>query len=148
MAYVHARKKPGRYGTDIAFVTALVSGTATLTANTTTIFRIPSPFRKARFLRGNVSVTTVPADSDGAITGVFKKYDASADDVVTLSADVDLEALVTREVTKADSAAAATEAQLVLDDGDCLEFHVANDSAAINTQPTNLALCVELAVLE
>lgn len=148
MAYVHARKKPGRYGTDIAFVTSMVSGTATCTANDTTVFRIPSPFRKCRFLRGNVSVTVVPADSDGTLVGTFKKYDASADAAVTLSGTVDLEALVTREVSKADSAAAATDAQLTLDDGDCLEFHVVSDSAAINTQPTNLALCVELAVLE
>lgn len=146
MAYVHARKKPGRYGTDIAFLT--VQPTPTLTANNTTIFKVPSPFRKCRFLRGSVSVTQVPADSDGTIVATFKKYDASADAAVTLSQELNLETLVTREVKKVDSAAAATEAQLLLDDGDQFEFHVVNDSAAINTQPTDLSICVEVAVLE
>lgn len=146
MSYVHARKKPGRYGTEIAFLT--VQPTPTLTANDTTVFAIPSPFRKCRFLRGTVSVATVPADSDGTIVGTFKKYDASADAAVTLSSDINLETLTTREVAKADSAAAATESQLLLDDGDQFEFHVVNDSAAINTQPTKLSLCVEVAVLE
>lgn len=146
MAYNHFRPKPGRYGTHPQFIT--VQPTPTLTANNTTIFKIPSPYRRCIFTRGCISVTQVPVDGDGTILGTFKKYDASADAAVSLTSTVDLEALVTREVSKLDPVSTATNAQLTLDDGDQIEFHVVNNSAGINTQPTDLSLCVELLVLE
>ena len=144
--YNHFRPKPGRYGTHPQFLT--VQPTPTLTANNTTIFKIPSPYRRCVFVRGAVSVTQVPVDGDGTILGTFRKYDASADAAVTLTGNIDLETLVTREVSYADPSSSATQAQLTLDNGDVMEFHVVNNSAAINTQPTDLSLCVELLVLE
>jgi hypothetical protein len=152
MAYVHARKKPGRYGTDIGFVTAYVDGTLTLNGSGTNggllVVPIPSPYRRCRFLRGSLSVTTVGADGDGTITATFKKYDASANAAVTISGDINMETMTTREVSKADAATTATDAQLTLDDGDLLELHIVVSSAAVTTDPTNVGACVELAVLE
>jgi hypothetical protein len=148
MAYNHFRPKPGRFGTHPQLLT--VQPTPTITAGTpaTTTFRIPSPYRRCMFVRGSVSVTTVPADSDGTLLATFQKYDASADAAVSLTSTLDLEALVTREVSKLDPVSTATNAQLTLDDGDCFELSVASTSAAINTQPTDLSICVEVLVLE
>ena len=104
--YNHFRPKPGRYGTHPQFLT--VQPTPTLTANNTTIFKIPSPYRRCVFVRGAVSVTQVPVDGDGTILGTFRKYDASADAAVTLTGNIDLETLVTREVSYADPSSSAT----------------------------------------
>lgn len=86
--YNHFRPKPGRYGTMPVFLT--VQPTPTLTANNTTIFKVPSPYRRCYFVRGSVSCTTVPADADGTILATFKKYDASADAAVSLTSTLDL----------------------------------------------------------
>lgn len=148
--------KPGRFG--VATVQArtgqiggsnFLGGATPLTANDTTIFRVGGfAGRKVRFSRIGATSTTVPADADGTILAYAKKYDASANDVVTLSESLDLESLVTREETSVNYLSTATDADLTFDTGDALEIHVVNNSAAINTQPAGLVFVAEFLVLE
>lgn len=140
MPKVWRSNKAGELGTELVQVAAVVQGTATLTANSTTTFVLGGFGRRVRFAGFSVSVTTVPADSDGAITAVVQKYDASADAAVALTSATNLETLTTREERTVAPIGTLTEAQFTLDAGDTLEFVVTNDSAAINTQPTNLVV--------
>lgn len=148
-------QKPGYFGAQRLHVnsgqiggTNFLGGASPLTANTTTIFRLGAPPLSCLFDSFAVSVVTVPADADGTILGYIYKYDASADAAVQISASMNLEALVTREVTRATFLSTATEAQLRLDTGDALEFHVVNNSAAIDTQPAGLVVVAEVLALE
>lgn len=142
---------PGRWGTHPVHVsvgpiggsTALYGATP-LTANDVTIFRIPTPPGKFVFSKVAVHATTDAADADGTVLGVVSKYDASADAEVTVSGSIDLEALTTLERAEAGVSTSATDAQLVLDTGDTLSFRVTNNSAAIDTQPVDLFIVVEL----
>lgn len=72
------RPRGTRYGAKVATV-AVQSNAPTLTDTGTTVFRIPTPYRKCRFVRGTVGVTQVPISAGGTITGTFRKHDASAD---------------------------------------------------------------------
>ena len=148
--------KPGRFGVASTLVQTgqigganFLGGATPLTANTTTIFRLGGTAgRKCRVSRFGATTVTVPADADGAITATLRKYDASADTTVTLTGNINLEALVTREETSVAVLGTLTDAQLTLDTGDALEIHVVNDSAAIDTQPAGLVFVAELLVLE
>lgn len=148
--------KPGRFGVQTVQVRTgqigganFLGGASPLTANTTTIFRLGGPAgRKCRVSRFGATTVTVPADADGAITATLRKYDASADAAVTLTANINLEALTTREETSIGVLGTVTDAQLTLDAGDTLEIHVVSDSAAIDTQPAGLVFAAELLVLE
>lgn len=148
--------KPGRFGTQTVQARTgqigganFLGGATPLTANTTTIFRLGGTAgRKCRVSRFGATVVTVPADADGAITATLRKYDASADTTVTLTGNINLEALVTREETSVAVLGTLTDAQLTLDTGDALEIHVVSDSAAIDTQPAGLTFVAELLVLE
>lgn len=148
--------KPGRFGVQTVQARTgqigganFLGGATPLTANTTTIFRMGGTAgRKCRVSRFGATTVTVPADADGAITATLRKYDASADTTVTLTGNINLEALVTREETSVAVLGTLTDAQLTLDTGDALEIHVVNDSAAIDTQPAGLTFVAELLVLE
>lgn len=148
MPKVWRSNKAGELGTELVQAAAVVQGTATLTANSTTTFVLGGFDRRVRFSDFAISVTTVPADADGAITGVLQKYDASADAAVALTSATNLETLTTRECRTVSAIGTLTEAQMTLDTGDCLEFVVTNDSAAINTQPTNLVVRATCFALE
>lgn len=146
MAYNHRRTPPGRFGTHPIVVR---SAPATLTANTTTTIALGAmPAYRYRIAKACVSCTTVPADADGAITAVLKKYDASADAAVTLCSAVNLETLTADEAAQITLTATLTEAQRTLDVGDTLKVEVTNDSAAINTQPAGLVFAVDLELLD
>lgn len=148
--------RPGRFGTATVLAQTgqigganFLGGASPLTANTTTIFRLGGfAGRKVRFSRFGATTTTVPADADGTIIATARKYDASADAAVVLSANLDLEALVTREETSTTPLSTATDAELTFDTGDALEIHVVNNSAAIDTQPAGLVFVAEFLVLE
>jgi len=148
--------KPGRFGVQTVQARTgqigganFLGGASPLTANTTTIFRLGGTAgRKCRVSRFGATTVTVPADADGTIVATLRKYDASADSAVTLTGNLELEALVTREETSAAVLGTLTDAQLTLDTGDALEIHVVNDSAAIDTQPAGLTFVAELLVLE
>ena len=148
--------KPGRFGVQTVQARTgqigganFLGGATPLTANTTTIFRLGGTAgRKCRVSRFGATTVTVPADADGTIVATLRKYDASADSAVTLTGNLDLEALVTREETSAAVLGTLTDAQLTLDTGDALEIHVVSNSAAIDTQPAGLVFVAELLVLE
>ncbi len=140
MPKVWRSTKAGELGTELITLALVVQGTATITANTTTTFVIGGIDRRMRFADFAISVTTVPADADGTILGVLQKYDASATAAVALTTATDMETLVTRAARTVPAIGTLTEAQITLDRGDTLEFVVTNNSAAINTQPTNLVV--------
>lgn len=147
--------KPGRLGQATVLCASgqigganYLGGASPLTVNNTTTFRLPTPPYKSQFLRLCASVVTVPADADGTILARAMKYDAAADAQVTLSADIDLEALVTRELTRVGILSTATPPQLVFNGtSDALEINVVNNSAAIDTQPAGLVFTVAFALL-
>lgn len=140
MPKVWRSNKPGEQGTELVQAAFVVTGTATCTANTTTTFVLGGFGRRVRFVNFAVSVTTVPADADGALTAVVQKYDASADAAVALTSATDLETLVTREARVVTPIGTLTDAQMTVDSDDTLEFVVTSDSAAIDTQPIGLVV--------
>lgn len=144
-------QKPGSYGVQRMLVatgqiggTNFLGGTAPLTANQTTIFRMGAPVNRAAFNGFSATAVTAAADPDGTTLAYVYKYDASADAAVQLSDAIDLEALVTREGVTAKVLSSATQDQLTFDTGDALEIHVVNNSAAIGTQPAGLVFVVEM----
>lgn len=152
---LHPKPLPGRYGIEVIVVgsgpiggTNLIGGASPLTANTTTKFYLPAPGFKCAFLGLKAHAVTVPADADGTILARAVKYDAVANGEVTLSADLNLEGLVTREVSKVGPSTSATEAQLFIRPEDSLLVSVVSNSAAIDTQPANLVFTIELARID
>jgi hypothetical protein len=89
----------------------------------------------------------VPVSSSGTILGVLQKYDASANAAVTLTANVDLEALTAYEGTAVPLISTLTETQRLLDTGDVLRF-VVTTTDTVGTAATDLTVNVELLVLE
>lgn len=156
MAFNFFAPKPGRFGVQSTLVQSgqigganFLGGASPLTANTTTIFRLGGTAgRKCMVSRFGATTVTVPADADGTIVATLRKYDASADATVTLTANLDLEALITREESSTIALGTLTDAQLTMDVGDALEVHVVNNSAVIDTQPAGLVFVAELLVLE
>jgi hypothetical protein len=148
--------KPGRFGVMPVQVRTgqigganFLGGASPLTANATTIFRLGGTAgRRCQVSRFGATAVTVPADADGTIVATLRKYDASADSAVTLTANLDLETLVTREESSIPYLSTVSEADLTLDTGDALEIHVVSNSAAIDTQPAGLVFVAELLVLE
>ncbi len=148
------RPFPGRFGVMIANYssgpiggTNFLGGATPLTANGTTIFRLGPVTSPSQFERLVASTTTVPVDADGTILATLRKYDAATDTVVTLSENLNLETLVTREGTAVAQLPTVTVAQLTFNIGDTMEIHVVNNSAAIDTQPVGLVFNVEMVVL-
>lgn len=120
-----------------------------VTANTTTSVNGGQPHRRAVALRMAISCLTVPADSDGAITMIGYKYDASANAAVALTAAFDLEAIAAaKESEEIDLLSTLTDDELRFDEGDTFYVVVTNDSAAINTQPAGTVVTLELGLLE
>lgn len=142
------KPKSGRFGVHPAFLASIQA--STLTASTTTSFRIPTPKRRLRVLRGTYCAHTLPIDADGTVLATLKKYDISAAAAVSLSSAVSLKV----DVSVADTATAftllttLTEAQLTVDEGDTLFVDVVSNSAAIDTQPVDLQFVVEVGVKE
>jgi len=90
--------------------------------STTTTYSFGSHPAKCYINRAVVSAGTVPASTSGTILGVIQKYDASANAAVTLTADVDLEALTAKEGTAVALLSTLTDAQRTLDTGDTLQM--------------------------
>lgn len=140
----HFSPKPGRFGVMPVIISTGVLGD--FTANTDTPFYIPVPEGDYYFASANYQTVTVPADSDGVITALVKKYRAVENDEVTLSVALDLELAVTRERLPF-SLAGITDINRVLHTGDTLLVDVTNDSAALTTQHVNAFFVVELYAL-
>lgn len=113
--------------------------------NTTTTYSFGSHPAKCYINRAVVSAGTVPASTSGTILGVIQKYDASANAAVTLTADVDLEALTAKEGTAVALLSTLTDAQRTLDTGDTLQFVVTTDNT-VTTAAVDLMVNVELFV--
>lgn len=139
------REGIGRYGSHPVWL-ARTLGTSPLTANTTNDFYIVAPPVNACIGGGGVTCVTVVADSDGTVLAYLAKYDASADAVVVLTSALDLETVVTKEAARFTVLGTLTDAQRTFDTGDTLLLRVINNSAAINTQPTELTVTAELFV--
>jgi hypothetical protein len=113
--------------------------------STTTTYSFGSHPAKCYINRAVVSAGTVPASTSGTILGVIQKYDASADAAVTLTANVDLEALTAKEGTAVALLSTLTDAQRTLDTGDTLQFVVTTDNT-VTTAAVDLMVNVELFV--
>lgn len=113
--------------------------------STTTTYSFGSHPAKCYINRAVVSAGTVPASTSGTILGVIQKYDASADAAVTLTADVDLEALTASEGTAVALLSTLTDAQRTLDTGDTLQFAVTTTNT-VTTAAVDLMVNVELFV--
>jgi len=111
----------------------------------TTTYNFGSHPAKCYINRAVVSASVVPASTGGTILGVIQKYDASADAAVTLTADVDLEALTAKEGTAVALLSTLTDAQRTLDTGDTLQFVVTTDST-VTTAEVDLMVNIELFV--
>ena len=140
------RPKAGRFGIVPAFFASPAAGT--LTANATTTVHIPTPVRKARFLRASLGCTTVCVDADGTMLATLYKYDASADAGVALTEAFNIESVVTKESAALTNLTTLTDAIRTVDTGDRFYISYVSNSAAVDTQPTELFCSVECAILE
>ncbi len=113
--------------------------------STTTTYSFGSHPAKCYINRAVVSAGTVPASTSGTILGVIQKYDASANAAVTLTADVDLEALTAKEGTAVALLSTLTDAERTLDTGDTLQFVVTTNNT-VTTAAVDLMVNVELFV--
>jgi hypothetical protein len=113
--------------------------------STTTTYSFGSHPAKCYINRAVVSAGTVPASTSGTILGVIQKYDASADAAVTLTDNVDLEALTAKEGTAVALLSTLTDAQRTLDTGDTLQF-VVTTTNTVTTAAVDLLVNVELFV--
>lgn len=137
--------RPGEFGTELLSVqigpiggTNNIGGASPITANNTTVFKLGGLGRLAEIAYVVTSCTTVAADADGTTLATVYKYNAATDAQVAVTGSIDLEALVTREATVTRALATATDAARTFGENDTVEVSVVNNSAAINTQPTEL----------
>ena len=149
-------QKPGELGVARQFVksgqiggTNYLGGTAPLTANGTTIFRLGGLCgRKAMAVRLGATAVTVPV-SPGALTAKLVKYNAVTNAAVDLTQNLDLEALITREEAFVGLLAAVMDTPAaVIGPNDALEVHVVSDNATISPQPVGLVFTAEVFMLE
>ncbi|MFZ9959954.1 MAG: hypothetical protein ACO3GP_06145 [Candidatus Limnocylindrus sp.] len=110
-----------------------------------TTYNFGSHPAKCYINRAVVSASVVPVSSGGTILGVIQKYDASANAAVTLTGNVDLEALTAKEGTAVALLSTLTDAQRTLDTGDTLQFVVTTDST-VTTAEVDLMVNIELFV--
>jgi|GEM_PF-1152272 len=113
--------------------------------NTTTTYSFGSHPAKCYINRAVVSAGTVPASTSGTILGVIKKYDASANAAVTLTDNVDLEALTANEGTAVALLSTLSDAERTLDTGDVVQFVVTTNNT-VTTAAVDLMVNVELFV--
>lgn len=134
---------PGRFGV----LPNLLAGRcdAAIGNSTTTTYNFGGHPAVCVVNRAVVSAGTVPASTSGTILGVLQKYDASANAAVTLSANVDLEALTAHEGTAIPLLTTLTDAQKTLDVGDTVRFVVTTDNT-VTTAAVDLMVNVELLV--
>jgi hypothetical protein len=135
--------KAGRFGVMPNLVVGQCD--AAIGNNTTTTYNFGSHPAICLINRAVVSAGTVPAATSGTILGVLKKYDASANAAVSLTDNVDLEALTANEGTAVTLLATLTDAEKTLDTGDTLQFVVTTNNT-VTTAAVDLTVNVELLV--
>lgn len=103
------------------------------------------PVLRESFVVGGAAVcVTVGADADGTLLLYLCKYDAAADAEVVLSDALNIEAMTTKETSYFVMVSTLTNAQQTLHAGDAVYAKAVCNSAAINTQPTNLAVAFDV----
>ena len=113
--------------------------------STTTTYSFGGHPAKCVINRAVVSAGTVPASTSGTILAVLQKYDASANTAVTLTDNVDLEALTAKEGTAVTLLTTLTDAEKLLDTGDTVQFVVTTNNT-VTTAAVDLMVNVELLV--
>lgn len=113
--------------------------------STTTTYSFGGHPAKCLINRAVVSAGTVPASTSGTILAVLQKYDASANTAVTLTDNVDLEALTAKEGTAVTLLTTLTDAEKLLDTGDTLQFVVTTNNT-VTTAAVDLMVNIELLV--
>lgn len=148
--------KPGRYGTRPAFLTLsslgganFIGGATLLTANATTTFKVPSPYRRCRFVRASVVAGTIAIDADGTVLATVKKLTAPST-LVALTDALSWEAagLTADTVAQFVTISTVTDTQRTLSAGESFVVEVVSNSAAIDTQPANVNIVIEVEVLD
>ncbi len=139
------KPKPGRFGVSSALLVGRCQ--TTIADSGTTTFSFGSHPAKCEIARAVVSAGTVPVSSGGTILGVLQKYDASANAAVTLSGNVNLEALTAHEGTAIPLLTTLTDAQKFLDTGDTIRF-VVTTTDTVGTAAVDLYVNTELLVQE
>jgi hypothetical protein len=137
--------KPGRLG---VLPNVLVGRCARVIADSaTTTYNFGGHPAKCYINRAIVSAGTVPASTGGTILATLQKYDAVANSAVTLTANIDLEALTANEGTAVSLLSTLTEAQQTLLPGDTVRLAVVTTSS-VTTAEVDLVVNVELLVEE
>ena len=136
--------KGSRFGTHPTFLGTRV--TANITASSSDIIDIPTPYRRLAIVGFAVSVVTVPTGGS-TIVAKLQKYDASATALVDLTATTDLKTLTTKQSRNVVLIPTLTDAQRTIDDSDTLTVLVTS-AGTVTLQPTNLCFTVEVAVME
>ena len=113
--------------------------------NTTTTYNFGGHPATCLINRAMVSAGTVPASTSGTILAVLEKYDSTANAAVTLSANIDLEALTAHEGTAVSLLTTLTDAQKTLRPGDTVRLTVTTNNT-VTTAAVDLVANVELLV--
>ncbi len=150
------RPKPGRFG---AMLVSLKHefGVNPFTVNVTVTQRVGAPAGvandvsgstiKSKFLAAGVSVSTLGSDPDGTMLLSLIKRRASDNVDVVLATSLSVEADGLTVLEQADFSITASEDDLTFALGDVLEVDLINDSAAITTQPVDMKIVAEFALL-
>jgi len=143
----YAPKTPPFSGVMVSKASAGPVGT--ITANVTNTFFLAVPPGRHWIRRAAVVCNVVGVDADGNLTATFQKYNGATDTPVALNTANNLKTLTTKEMRDIVVTATLTDAQRIVDsaNGDSLYVEVVSDSAAIDTQPTQLIFTVELLTL-
>ena len=141
--------KVGRFGI-MSVVASRHAGANPLTANVTTSIYIPTPPGKFILLGAAIVQSTLVIDADGTVLAQITKRKASDDADVVLTAQVDMETTVAVALERQEFALLTSlgTADNIFLTGDIVKLEVVNNSAAIDTQPIDLMVSVELGYLE
>ena len=141
------RPRSGRFGLMLEVVHKDF-GANPFTANTTVTFAQPTAPAKFYVERAVVCTANVPLDADGTLViRLFKR--AAGGTRTQLTQDYNIEGNTAREKVALAFVTTLTDAnRIVLEAGDALEWDLVSNSAAIDTQPTQLYGAVELSVLQ
>lgn len=145
--------RPGRFGNSVEIVQSVPIGTggANATANTTTDYTVGTPASLCYVENIRAQAVAAGNDADGTILVQVFKRDVSAGQNVALTAGTfSLESdgitagnrQFTIPITGSDIARTVN-----VQNGDALFVRVTNNSAAIDTQPNQAVVSVELSVL-
>ena len=138
------KPKPGDAG---SHPTLLHVPVGELTENDTTVIHFPPVGRKVWIRGATISSTAVPADADGTIVATLKKRRAADDTEVAISAPLDLEGIVASEGNPF-KVSGIGESARIIQAADTIKLEIVSDSAAIDTQPANAFVTLDLLVLQ